>query len=394
VKLPTPAGQGSGRHAGRASAAGTDQYQQRFTGEAAQTPGGASASRAVREHFRSAAGLVLSSIGCGTYLGELSDPADDRYCAALVEAVRSGCNVLDTAVNYRAQRSEMALGRALDSLLADGGFSRSELVIASKGGFIPYHLARPADPIQYIYDNFITTGVADPDDLAGGIHCMAPNYLSQQIAWSLRNTGLSTLDIYYIHNPETQLAFVDRDTVRKRLQLAFARLEEEVAAGRIGCYGLATWEGLRRPPLSSGYMSLEVMVRLATEVAGPGHHLQVIQLPVSAAITEAVVLRNQAVRGKLLPVLECAPDLGLTVITSASIGQAQLTGRVASLLAEVFPVLETTAQRALQFTRSLPGVTTALVGMSRVEHVRDDLALATCQPEPERAHRLAHALAR
>jgi aryl-alcohol dehydrogenase-like predicted oxidoreductase len=391
---PSPAGRSPGGHAGRATAAGTAHYAQRFTGEATQPQGEAVAPRAAKEHFRSAVGLTLSSIGCGTYLGELSDAADDRYCAALAEAVRCGCNILDTAVNYRAQRSEMALGSALESLLRDGEFSRSELVIASKGGFIPYRLARPADPIQYVYDNFIATGVADPDDLAGGIHCMAPGYLSQQITWSLRNTGLRTLDIYYVHNPETQLAFVDRMTVRKRLQLAFARLEEEVAAGRIGCYGVATWEGLRRPPLSSGYMSLEIMVRLATEVAGPGHHLQVIQLPVSVAITEAVVFRNQAVGEKLLPVLECAPDLGLTVITSASIGQAQFSGRVAALLGEVYPGLDTSAQRALQFTRSLSGVTTALVGMGRVEHVRDDLALAGRPPEPERAHRLAQALAR
>jgi len=392
--LPWPAWRSQGGQAGRATAAGTARYAQRFLGGTTVPQGEASAPSAVQEHFRPALGLTLSSIGCGTYLGELSDAADDRYRAALAEAVRCGCNVLDTAVNYRAQRSEIALGQALADLLAGGEFLRSELVIASKGGFIPYRLGRPADPMQYVYDNFIQSGVAEPDDLAGGIHCMAPAYLSQQITWSLRNTGLRALDIYYVHNPETQLAFVDRVTFRKRLQLAFACLEEEVAAGRIGCYGVATWEGLRRPPMSAGYMSLEILVRLAVEVAGPAHHLQVIQLPVSVAITEGVVFRNQAVGGKLLPVLECARDLGLTVITSASIGQAQLNGRVASLLAEVYPTLKASAQRALQFTRSLPGVATALVGMGRVEHVRDNMALAAFPPEPERAHRLAHALAR
>ncbi len=390
----SPTWRSQGGHAGRATADGTAHYAQRFTGATAVEQRDASAPRVFDEHFRSALGLTLSSIGCGTYLGELSDAADDRYRRALAEAVRCGCNVFDTAVNYRAQRSEIALGRALADLLAGGEFSRSELVIASKGGFIPYHLARPADPVQYVYDNFIATGVAEPGDLAGGIHCMTPAYLSQQITWSLRNTGLRALDIYYIHNPETQLAFMDRMTVRKRLQLAFARLEEEVAAGRIGCYGVATWEGLRRPPMSAGYMSLEIIVRLAAEVAGPDHHLQVIQLPVSVAITEGVVFRNQPFGDRLLPALECARDLGLAVIASASIGQAQLTGRVASLLAEAYPTLRTSVQRALQFTRSLPGVATALVGMGRVEHVREDMALSACPPEPERAHRLAQALAR
>jgi aryl-alcohol dehydrogenase-like predicted oxidoreductase len=379
---------------GRATAAGTLRYAQRFLHGTMPPQAEASALQTASGHFRPALGLTLSSIGCGTYLGELSDSTDDRYCAALAQAVRCGCNVFDTAVNYRAQRSEIALGRALTDLLAGGEFSRSEIVVASKGGFIPYRLARPADPMQYVYDNFIATGVADPDDLAGGIHCMAPAYLSQQITWSLRNMGLRALDIYYIHNPETQLAFVDRMTFRKRLQLAFARLEEEVAAGRIGCYGVATWEGLRRPPMSAGYMSLEIMVRLAAEVAGSDHHLRVIQLPVSVATPEGVVFRNQAVGDRLLPVLEAAGDLGLAVITSASIGQAQIKGRIAALLADAYPTLETSAQRALQFTRSLPGVATALVGMSRITHVLDNMALAACSPEPEKAHRLGHALAR
>ncbi len=379
---------------GRATVAGTAHYAERFVRDRTALQGAVSAPAVVADHVRMALGLTLSSIGCGTYLGELTDAADDRYRAALVQAVRCGCNVLDTAVNYRAQRSEIALGRALADLFASGEFSRAEIVVASKGGFISYRLARPADPVQYVYDNFVATGVAEPDDLAGGIHCMSPDYLSQQINWSLRNTGLRALDIYYIHNPETQLAFVDRMTFRKRLQLAFARLEEEVASGRIGCYGVATWEGLRRPPMSAGYMSLEIMVRLAAEIGGPNHHLAVIQLPLSVAISEGATFRNQAGGDRLLPVLEAARELGLTVITSASIGQAQLKGRVASLLAEAYPTLDTSAQRALQFTRSLPGVASALVGMSRVNHVLEDMALAGRSPEPEQAHRLAHALAR
>ena len=380
--------------AGRATATGTARYAQRFLEGGPARNGFNPVSRAVEGHFRPALGLTLSSIGCGTYLGEVSDTADERYRVALEEAIRRGCNVLDTAVNYRAQHSEVAVGRAVADLVTAGEFAREELVIASKGGFIAYGPARASDRMQYVYDNFIATGVADPQDLAGGIHCMVPEYLSQQISWSLRNTGLHSLDIYYLHNPETQLAFVDRATFRKRLQLAFDRLEQEVVAGRIGCYGAATWEGLRRPPMSAGYISLEIMVRLAEEVGGSDHHLRAVQFPLNANLTECAIFRNQPVGSRLLTALEAANALGLSVITSASTMQGQILGRVPAMLAETFPGLQGNVVRALQFTRSMPGVTTALVGMGRPEHVRENLALASTPPEPEAALRLAQVLTR
>lgn len=372
--------------AGRATPNGTARYAARFT----QLEAGAPAP----QHYRSALGLTLSSIGAGTALGEPNDAVDARYRSALVAAVRGGCNVLDTSASYRAQRSEVALGRALTDLTQSGEFSRDELVITTKGGFIAYRFENPDDPVQYVYDNFIATGVAEPGDLAGGIHCMAPDYLSQQIAWSLRDIGLRTIDIYLIQNPETQLAFVDRATLRNRLQLAFARLEEEVAAGRIGCYGISSGEGLRRAPLSPGYMGLEVVVRLAAEVGGAGHHCRVVQLPLNAGMVEAATFHNQPVRGGLLTALDAARELGLVVFAAAALGQGRCSERTATALAEAFPGLNSCPQRALQFARSLPGVTAALFGSTRTEHVRENLAVAAVPPEAESAQRLAQMLTR
>jgi aryl-alcohol dehydrogenase-like predicted oxidoreductase len=42
--------------------------------------------------------------------------------------------------------------------------------------------------------------------------------------------------------------------------------------------------------------------------------------------------------------------------------------------------LATDAQTAIQFVRSTPGITTALVGMSRVAHVEENLQLARIAP--------------
>jgi aryl-alcohol dehydrogenase-like predicted oxidoreductase len=61
-----------------------------------------------------------------------------------------------------------------------------------------------------------------------------------------------------------------------------------------------------------------------------------------------------------------------------------LQGRVARGLPD--PVrqalgsLSTDAQTAIQFVRSTPGITTALVGMSRIEHVDENLQLVGIEP--------------
>ncbi len=383
--------------AGRATAAGSARFAERFNlaaGAAASmlTPATANANGlngAGSSHFRTFGDVQISSIGFGLATGDPTDEVDARYGRALAAAVGAGCNHFDVAVSYRGQRSEVTLGRTLAELIGQGVCQRDELVIASKAGFIPYPTTG-GDRARYVYEQFIAPGIAEPDDLAGGIHCMAPNFLSQQLAWSLRNTGLRTIDLYYLQNPETQLPFVERTLFRRRLQLAFARLEEEVAAGRIGCYGIATWEALRLAPVAKTYMSLEVLERLVVEVAGPKHHLHVVQLPINAGMLEVLTLRNQPVRNSILPVLSAARDLGLRVVASAALGQGQVAPRMGDALREAFRDMATRDQRNLHFVRSLPGVMSALFGSTDEAHVRENLAIASAAPDPGAALRLAH----
>ena len=98
-----------------ASKEGTIRYTQRFAGRAAEG------------HFREAQRLMLSSLGLGTYLGQPDEKTDEGYTAAVVTAVESGMNVLDTAINYRFQRSERSIGTAIQQL-AGKGVARDELV--------------------------------------------------------------------------------------------------------------------------------------------------------------------------------------------------------------------------------------------------------------------------
>src|ERR1051325_7344382 len=252
-----------------ASPEGTAHYRERF-------------KDAALHHFRQAQNLWLSSIGIGTYLGNPDEEIDRRYTDSIVRAVELGANVIDTAANYRFQRSELSVGRAL-SELAKRGFAREEVVICTKGGYLPFDGAPPRDVRQYVEDTFIKTGIATWGEIAGGMHCMAPRYLENQIEQSLANMNLSCLDVYYVHNSESQLAAVSHQEFERRLRAAFEFLEKSVANGKIQFYGVATWNGFRAEPDAREYHSLEAMVDLARDIAGDAHHFRFVQLPVNLA---------------------------------------------------------------------------------------------------------------
>ncbi len=353
--------------AGFATAQGSDRYRKRFE------------NRTPREHFRDVQGVAFSSIGIGTYLGKYDDETDRLYQQSTLRAVESGCNVVDSAINYRCQRSERSIGAAL-SELASRGFDRDQIVVATKGGFIPYDVVPPNDVRNYFETNFVKPGIANFSDIVAGCHCMTPRYLLHQLDCSLKNLDLQCVDIYYLHNPETQLGKLPREEFNQRLLQAFEALEGAAAAGKIRMYGAATWNGFRSEPSAKDYLSLAQMTEIAASAGGKDHHFKIIQLPLNLGMTEALSLNNQEVGGKLLTPLEAAQTLGIAVMCSASILQGQLTHDLPSIMNDTFPGLETDGQRALQFVRSTPGVTTALVGMKNSAHVEENLKVARVPP--------------
>jgi aryl-alcohol dehydrogenase-like predicted oxidoreductase len=351
---------------GCATSAGTLRYCRRFP-------------EAAEGHFRQAQNLWLSSIGIGTYLGDADEETDLRYADAVVRAVELGGNVIDTAANYRFQRSERAIGAALGELTSRD-FAREEIVICTKGGYLPFDGAPPRDVRQYVEENFIKTGVAGWGDIAGGSHCMTPRYLENQLQQSLRNMNLDCVDVYYVHNPESQLSAVSQIEFWQRLQTAFEFLEQAVARGVLRNYGVATWNGFRDEPDASGYHSLEAMVNVARLVAGAEHHFRFIQLPVNLAMPEALFFQNQKLGDEYVSVVEAAQALGVNVIASGSILQGQVARGLPEAIRDTLGSLATDAQTGIQFVRSAPGITTSLVGMSRVAHVEENLQLAGLLP--------------
>ena len=323
------------------------------------------------EHWTALGDLTVSSIGIGTYLGAEDDATDRAYTAAISRALALGINVVDTAVNYRCQRSERSVGAALRSAIAAGHVDRDAIVLATKGGFLPFDGRSPANPGAYLANTYVRSGLARPEEVVGGCHCIAPRYLADQVERSRANLGIATIDVYYVHNPEMQLGAVDRAQFRERMRRAFEFLEGAVREGAIRRYGVATWQGFRQPPSAADHLSLGELCALAVEVAGPDHHFRVLQLPYNLAMTEAFTADTQVLDGETVPLFEAARRLGMYCMTSASIHQGQLARGLPPMLGEMLPGLRSDAQRAVQFARSTPGVGTALVGMKGSAHVED-----------------------
>jgi len=341
---------------------GTAHYRERFANAA---PG----------HFKKANGLWLSSIGIGTYLGHSDEETDRRYVEAIGRAVELGANVIDSAANYRCQRSERSVGVAL-SELSKKGFTREEIVVCTKGGFISFDNAPPRDARSYVEEKFIQAGMASWGDIAGGVHCISPKYLENQLQQSLGNLGLNCVDVYYVHNPEAQRTAVSENEFWRRIRAAFEFLEQAVGEGSLKNYGVASWIGFREEPDSSGYHSLETMAEIAREIAGDDHHFRFIQLPVNLAMPEALFFQNQKLGDEYVSVMEAAEAFGVNVIASGSILQGQVARGLPEAIRLTLGSLATDAQTGIQFVRSAPGVKTALVGMSRVTHVEENLQLA------------------
>jgi aryl-alcohol dehydrogenase-like predicted oxidoreductase len=351
---------------GPATAEGTTRFAARFPDLSA-------------EHFRELQGARLSTLGLGTYLGRDDAVTDTLYQKAVERAVERGVNVIDTAINYRNQRSERAVGAALAGAIRRGAVQRDEVVVTTKGGYLALDSTVSSDPREYFMTTYVRSGIIQPGDIVGS-HCMTPRFLRDQLDRSCVNLGLETVDVYYVHNPEAQLDEVSPPEFRERVRAAFAALEEAAAEGKLRFYGAATWNGLRADPGEPGYLSLPELVQIAREVGGPDHRFRVIQLPYNLAMPEAFTRANQKLDGGFFSVLDVARHLGVYVMASASVMQGQLTQKLPTELAALLPGLTTDAQRSIQFVRSTPGVGTSLVGMKTVAHVEENAAVARVAP--------------
>ncbi|MCC2649715.1 MAG: aldo/keto reductase [Nitrososphaeraceae archaeon] len=280
------------------------------------------------------------------YLGQASSEDDKDIENAVYESIKSGAiNVIDTAINYRAMKSEKSIGRALCRLIKDDIISRDEFFISTKNGYITNDGDYPTvDVMEYMQKMFISPEIIKPNDISSGYNVLNPSYIARCIDKSLANMHLECIDLVYVHNAfESWFEDVSREEFMHMLSKVFEVYEE--------------------------YRS--------QHVGGKQHGFRFIQLPYNLAYNEPIFLKNQDVGSiKNLTILEAAQRLNIGVFTSIPLFQSRLlNARIPD-----YAGLTNQVEKLIQIIRSTPAVISPLIGQKKPEHVLQNINIANIPP--------------
>ena len=300
---------------GRATVQGTAAYAARTIGQTgdAALAGGFTALDAT--------GLTVTRLGFGTYRVTAQEP---EHRDALIKALRTSCNLIDTSTNYVDGDSERLVGSVLAELVTAGDIRREEVIVVSKIGYVQGQNLKQAEARE-------KSGAPYPEMVKYGDgiwHCIHPEFLADQLTLSLDRLGLATLDVCLLHNPEyflTEAAHRGvsdltelRTQFYRRLEQAFGYFESQVAAGRLQYYGVSS-NTVTAPADAPEATSLSRMIeaaQAAAHVADTGtHHFRVIQLPMNLFESGAALTANTGA-SQQQTVLDYARQSGVAVLVN------------------------------------------------------------------------------
>ena len=228
-------------------------------------------------------GLTVCRLGFGGYRVNDGTPV---HRSALEQALAGRVNLVDTSTNYTDGGSERLIGQVLGEAIGRGRIAREEIVVVSKVGYVQGENMALAQEREAGGRPFPEMVRYQPDCW----HCVHPAFLEDQLTRSLDRLGLRTLDVCLLHNPEyflSDAAHADgasldetRDEFYRRLTEAFRFLEQRVAAGVLGWYGVSS-NTVSHPVDDPESTSLARMLAAARAAGGPGHHFGVLQLPMN-----------------------------------------------------------------------------------------------------------------
>jgi len=332
------------------------------------------------KNFNTFQDLSLSNVGIGTYLGNPDSDTDNMVKNAVKKSVLAGVNVIDTAINYRAQKAERSVGQAISELINEDKISRDEIFISTKNGYVTNDGDIQEDLMQYVMRELGKPGIVKEGDISSGYHCMTVSYLEDQLNRSLKNLQLECVDLIYLHNAVEGNPEMSKETFLQKLKDVFEFYEQKRKDGKIRFYGMATWDCFRVAEDHKMFLSLEKVIEIANSVGGNDHGFRFVQLPYNLHFDQAFMQKNQLVDGKFTSILESAKQLNVGVFTSVPLMQGRLLD-----WAKDKPDLSTVSPSVglLQFIRSTPGVLAPLVGQKSDAHVTENLEVMKIDPLPQ-----------
>ncbi len=344
---------------------------------------------AIAYHSLGGLDLAVSPVGFGCY--RVAAGSEEQR-EALTKALLSGVNMIDTSANYTDGQSEELVGLVLNELIGQGKIARDQVVVISKAGYLQgqnYLLSQERKSAGKEFSDLVIYG-------EGLEHCIHPDFLADQLERSLKRLNLERLDCYLLHNPEYYLTWAKQHRVGRReargeylqrFRQAFLHLEQEVAAGRISYYGVSS-NTFVRPQSHYEFTCLQELWELAQEIS-PQHHFRVVQFPLNLMEPGGVLQKNQPCG---LSVLDYAREQKLGVLTNRTLNAIK-EGKLVRLseqaykgeaneeakrykakvekLAEDWSGTDNLSQLAIRVLRSTAGISTALVGMRRMNYVQD-----------------------
>ena len=331
------------------------------------------------KNYKNVHNLTLSNVGIGTYLGNPDVETDKLVEDAIKKSILGGINVIDSAINYRAQKAERSVGNAISQLIDNDDISREEIFVSTKNGYVTNDGDIKEDLMQYVMREYGKTGIVKEGDISPGYHCMTIPYLNDQLERSLKNLGMDCIDLMYLHNSVEGQTHLPREQFLKNLKDVFDLYEKKRKEGKIRFYGMATWECFRTTPENPLFLQLAEVMDLAVQAGGKEHGFRFIQLPFNLMLDQAYMTKNHNVGGKTVSVLEAAQEFNLGVFTSVPIMQGKL------LATNAIPEFGnfSASVRLLQFVRSTPGITAPLIGHKLESHVKENMNVMKIPPLSE-----------
>ena len=113
-------------------------------------------------------------------------------------AIQAGSNVIDTSTNYELGESETMIGRVLNGMINELVIEREEVVVMSKIGYMQGPNLKEARERETQSKPYSQVSKLHPFHW----HCIAPEFIGDQLEHSLNRLNLEQLDVLFLHNPE------------------------------------------------------------------------------------------------------------------------------------------------------------------------------------------------